>query len=127
VYRDSFAQADSAATLLARLQQEFPRTTQAFTVRAGAEGDLLGFLLAERARRALVATDANARGRPAPTGSDVADTAAAWVPPAGAAALTAAPPDSAEAAPAALAPPDSADAAAVAPADSVLPPGGQRP
>jgi tetratricopeptide (TPR) repeat protein len=92
VYRDSFAQADSAATLLARLQQEFPRTTQAFTVRAGAEGDLLGFLLAERARRALVATDANARGRPA-----------------------------------ALAPPDSADAAAVAPADSVLPPGGQRP
>ncbi len=116
VYRDSLAQADSAATLLARLQQEFPRTPQAFTVRAGAEGDLLGFLLAERARRALVATDDDARGRPAPTEPDAADTVAAWAPSAGAAILMVAPSDSIGEAP-----------AAPAPADSVPFSGGQRP
>ena len=142
VYRDSLAQADSAATLLARLQQEFPRSPQAFTVRAGAEGDLLGFLLAERARRSLVATDDDARGSPAPTEPDVADSVAAWVPPAGAAVLIVAPSDSTGAAPSALAMPDSIGAvpaapampdpvglvpAAPAPADSVQSSGGQRP
>jgi outer membrane protein assembly factor BamD (BamD/ComL family) len=129
VYRDSLAQADSAATLLARLQQEFPHSPQAFTVRTGAEGDLLGFLRAERERRALVAIDDNARGKPALTVPDVADTAAAWAPPAGAAVLTFVPPDSIGVAPAASVMPDSIGVApaASAPADSVQPPGGQHP
>ncbi len=129
VYRDSLAQADSAATLLARLQQEFPRTPQAFTVRAGAEGDLLGFLLAERTRRALVATDDDASGRPESPESDVADTVAAWVPPAGSAVLIVAPSDSVDAATAAPAMPDSIGVAPAAPApvDSVPSSGGRRP
>ena len=132
VYRDSLAQADSAATLLARLQQEFPRSPQAFTVRTGAEGDLLGFLRAERERRARVATADDARGKPAPMGPGIADTVAARAPDAGAEALTSAPPDSVDATPAAPAPDGALPAAGMpegagsAPADSVPPPGGER-
>ena len=109
VYRDSFAQADSAATLLARLQQEFPHSPQAFAARAGGEGDLLAFLRAERERRALAAESDEARGLPASRGraadaggaSATADTSSAPAPGAPAPDASFAPFDSAAAVPAA--------------------------
>ncbi len=123
VYRDSLAQPDSAAALLARLQQEFPRSPQAFTVRTGAGGDLLGFLRAEQARQAR----AEARARPEPPAAASADSSArpsgAFDPaPASADSIGAAPADSIRAAPAWPSPADSSGASPAAPPDSVPPP-----
>ncbi|MHB8079742.1 MAG: outer membrane protein assembly factor BamD [Candidatus Krumholzibacteriia bacterium] len=130
VYRDSLAQADSAATVLARLEREFPRSPQAFAVRAGAAGDLLGYLRAEQAQRTQAKAAAGAGDRPAAPIPGATAAAALPTPDAGAPAPAPAPADSVDVPPppppSAAVPPATVTptGGGVAPVDSVPPPGG---
>jgi len=51
VYRDHLGLPDSAAAYLARLQDEYPESPQAFVLREGEEGDLYTYLTGLEARR----------------------------------------------------------------------------
>ena len=50
-YRDHLDKPDSAAYFAERLVAEFPSSPQAYEIETGNEGDLLGFLLAQRQRK----------------------------------------------------------------------------
>ncbi len=136
-YREHLGQPDSASLMLARLQEEFPDSPQAFASRTGGEGDLLGHLLAlrerelrDRAARAEAApppapaADVPADGATLQPALAAADTAAAGPLPAPEAAVI---PDT-TAAPAGAVIPDTTGAPAAAAADTAAAasPGGSR-
>ena len=54
-YRDPLAHPDSAAVFAAQLEERFPDSAQAYEIRHGSEGDLLGYLMARRSEEQAVA------------------------------------------------------------------------